>query len=76
MAEREGIDMSKLIINVDDSMSDEDALKYVSRVVGDGKVSGAGKASQYCYHTSWPSGVHVSCMLTRTGSFSFSVYKD
>jgi hypothetical protein len=68
--------MSKLIINVDDSMSDEDALKYISSVVGDGKVSGNGKAAQYCYHTAWPSGVHVSCMKTRTGSFSFSVYKE
>jgi hypothetical protein len=43
--------MSKIIIENNSKMGDEEALLRVIEVVKMGRISGSGDKAQYCYHT-------------------------
>jgi hypothetical protein len=65
----------RITINVDtDSIDEREAIKYVSNVMADGKVSNDGKC--YCYLTRYLNGVLVSADNTRSGNHTFSVRKE
>ena len=66
--------MSKIIITIDDSkISDEDGIKYISEVIKGGLVSN--ENTQYCYVTTFISGVRVYAEKTKRGTFTFRVWK-
>lgn len=48
----------RIIIENRTPISDVNALRYVSRVIEDGRISDGGK--QYCYHTIFGDGIAVS----------------
>lgn len=67
--------MSRLIIeNRIDGLSDSAALKYASAVADEGKISGTGKGRQYCFHTEFKGGIHVSVFKNKK-SERFVIYK-
>ena len=69
--------MSKIIIRNDSDSDDDDALRYVSRVIESGKISGEGM--QYCYHTSFHGKefeTHVSCVIRKSGTMTFYVTRE
>ena len=71
--------MSRLIININDGISDVKALKAVLAVVEEGKISGGfGKnREQYCYFTRFRDKT-VACptRYKRDKSDSFIVFKE
>lgn len=65
--------MKRIIINCRDGISEEEAFCKVGAVINSGKISNFGK--QYCYATTFKSGVAVICRMTRKGNFAFDVIK-
>jgi len=57
-----------------DDISDSEAMYYVHSVINGGKVSETYKGKQYCFHTQFADGVHVSC-VKRSKSDVFHVYR-
>jgi len=55
--------MSKIIIQNNTDRSDANALIYVGQVIKSGRISDNGK--QYCYHTEFKDGIHVSAFLNK-----------
>lgn len=72
--------MSRVIVNIRDGVSQEDAIRCVLRVIEDGRVSKDGKS--YCFHSTFIlAGVNkttrteVAAYLTKKGNDSFDVWK-
>ena len=65
--------MSKIIINAD-GVSEAVAFAYVLRVIEGGKVSNNNE--QYCYITKFWNGHTVYADKTKTGTYTFRVYKS
>jgi len=57
--------MNKLIIDNQSDLSDTDALRYVLRVVDEGRISETAGRAQYCFVTAWKDGVVVYAMLNK-----------
>lgn len=64
--------MSKIIIQNNANISDELALRYISKIIEIGRISN--NATQYCYHTSFESGIEISSFLNKK-SDRFIIYK-
>lgn len=64
--------MGKIIIHNNSHLSDEDAVKYVTRVMDDGKVSETKGILHYCCATSWDS-FYIICMNRGEGKNTFYV---
>lgn len=58
--------MGKFIIEIRDDIGDYEGLEAVLSVVNSGRISNGD--TQYCYHTEFYNGVHVSAMPKRKGS--------
>ena len=56
----------KLIIENRTEMPMLDVLNYVATVIHSGKISKTGKGEQYCFHTSFADGVHVSAWKNKS----------
>ena len=69
--------MKKLIINIDDSVTDLESLEVVHIVIGKGKVSKARGIKHYCWITKFHNGTTVSVRDKKTekSADSFCVYK-
>ena len=63
--------MSRIIINYDDAISDESALKYVESVVAMGRISGCGEI--YCYASQFEDGTVVFSDVTKSGTDTFRI---
>ncbi len=64
--------MGKIAVTFEDNIDPQEALSYVKKVVGQGRISNNNK--QYCYLTTFESGIHVSAGISKTQD-SFHVYK-
>ena len=66
----------RIIITIEEDISDLDALDYVATVVGNGKVSKYKETEQYCFGTTFSNGVKVFARDKRNvNTDSFVVYK-
>ena len=64
--------MSKIIINAD-GVTDEMAVYLAGEVIKQGKISNAN--SQYCYVTVFNNGHKVYADKTKTGAYTFKIWK-
>jgi hypothetical protein len=55
--------MKKLIIENRTHLPMIDCLGYCEAVMMDGRISETGKGNQFCFHTEFHDGVHVSAFL-------------
>lgn len=67
--------MKKLILRVEDNISDEDALQYTQSVVRMGKISKTSKSKQYSFHSVVKGYIHVVCTRRSTTTQTFYIYK-
>jgi len=65
--------MGKIIIN-SECIDDSSALTYVLKVILQGKISNEG--TQYCYITQFESGHKVYADKTKSGTYTFRVWKE
>ena len=63
---------SKLIIRNYTNLSDLESLEYVIQVVKEGKVSYNWTGEQYCFATSFKSGITVEC-TRRNDTYTFYI---
>jgi hypothetical protein len=69
--------MKRIIVNFDEQIPDDLALRLVKMVIGQGRISNNGK--QYCYHTTCRVGdgvFNVSASRTESGTDTFSVHQE
>ena len=64
--------MSKIIIN-SENISDAESLVYTLKVINEGKISK--NNSQYCFITTFESGIKVYANKTKTGTYTFRIWK-
>ena len=67
--------MKRLILNIDDNMTEEAALWYALQVAKGGKVSETSKGKQFCFHTVFGGSRHVSVTKSKTGTETFNIWK-
>ena len=66
--------MTKIIINIeDDNINHKDALWHVNEVIKSGFVSN--NNTEYCYVTLFNKNIYVYAKKTKTGSFTFKVWR-
>ena len=63
--------MSKIIIN-SENISDAESLVYTLKVINEGKISK--NNSQYCFITTFESGIKVYANKTKTGTYTFRIW--
>jgi hypothetical protein len=63
---------SKIIVHNNTEISDEDAMLYVYNVMSGGKVSETKQGKQYCFVTTFKSGIVVFC-TRRNNTYTFHV---
>ncbi len=68
--------MSKIIIYNKTELSDEEAMKRVLMVIQEGKISQTKRGKQYCFATSFKSGVVVTCNKLREETYTFRVERS
>lgn len=70
--------MAKLIIEHDDTVTDNEAIMAVYLVVEHGRVSKAKHGEHYCWHTSWENGLQVVVRVKRhpNAADSFIVWRQ
>lgn len=68
--------MTKLIIHIEDGISDNEAMENVVDSIRAGKISETNGVKHYCHIvSSRKSRVHVACDSWREGLFTFKVYR-
>lgn len=67
--------MGRIIINYDDSISGEDAIRRVVAVMHGGRVSKHLDKDCYCLASTFPDGSVALASLTRNGNDVFTVYR-
>jgi len=65
--------MKKLILRIDDDMTDQDALRLALRVVQMGKISETAGKPQYCFHTRFNDDKTISVMKQPSGTETFYI---
>ena len=68
--------MGRIIINYDDEISGEDAIRRVVAVMFGGRVSKHMGKDCYCLASTFSDGSVVLASLTRTGNDVFTVYME
>lgn len=63
----------KIIISIDDKISDETAVERCLAVIRGGLVSGSGDKAQYCYVSVFPDKTHVYVRKYGSGTQRFDV---
>ena len=66
--------MSRMIINYDDDIPSENAIKYVDAVMSMGRISGLNEES-YCYVSEFKDGTVVLADVTKAGTDVFRISK-
>ena len=66
--------MRRLTIVIRDDTPDDVAMRRVTNVIDQGRISRGGKA--YCFCTSWTDGIVVCSDVTRAGNDTFHVYRE
>jgi len=64
----------KIIINNQTSLSTPEILRRVAHIADDGKKSGSGSESQYCYVSVFEDNVAIRCIKNKGESFTFNSY--
>lgn len=67
--------MSRLILNIDDSIEPADALYYAQRVAAGGRVSKTAGKEHYACMSVFKNGVRVWASITRNGTDTMRVYR-
>jgi len=69
---------NRIIINIQGKISEEDAIRHVSQVIQEGRVSEAGGVKHYCWMTTWSNGIRVATNRKNKGqkSDSFVIWKS
>jgi hypothetical protein len=66
--------MRRININIDDSLTDRQAIDRVERVIDQGKISkGPNGVDQYCWLTTFRDGTGVYATVTQAGNATFTV---
>ena len=68
--------MGRIIINYDDDISGEDAIRRVEAVMRNGRVSECNGRDCYSLASRFSDGLVVLASLTRTGNDVFTVYLE
>ena len=68
--------MSKIIIHIEDGISDNEAMENMVDSIRAGKVSETNGIKHYCHVvSSRKSGVHVGCQCYKPGLYTFKVWR-
>lgn len=67
--------MSRIIINYDDDIPDENAIHYVEAVISMGRCSGLNE-EKYCCVSKFKDGTIVVADRTKTGTDVFRLYQE
>lgn len=67
---------SRVIIENRTELPDHFAMRYAMTVMEQGRISGSGDRAQYCYHTSFENGVHVSAFKNKASDRLVVHYND
>lgn len=67
--------MNRLIIDNQSGLSAPEALRFAAIVASWGKISETGKGKQYCFHSEFDGGIHVS-VFKNAKSERFLIYKS
>ena len=68
--------MGRIIINYDDDIRGEDAIRRVAAVMREGRISVCNGKDCYCLASGFRDGLVVLASLTRTGNDVFTVYLE
>lgn len=66
--------MSRIIINYDDDITEQNAIYYVDAVISMGRCSGLNEES-YCYVSQFKDGTVVFADVTKSGTDVFRISK-
>ena len=64
--------MGKIIINIQDDLDPDDAVRRVANIISEGRISNNG--NDYCYVTTWVNGTTVTAKRNKK-SDTFTVFK-
>lgn len=68
--------MSKIIIHIDDGISESEAMDNVTDSIRAGKISETNGIKHYCHLvSSRKSGVHVGCECHKDGLYTFKLWR-
>ena len=68
--------MSKIIIHIEDGISDNEAMENMVDSIRAGKVSETNGIKHYCHEmSSRKTGIHVRCESVREGLYTFKVWR-
>jgi hypothetical protein len=65
--------MKRLILNIDEKMSDMQAMAAAMAVMQHGKISKTAHGDQYCFHSVTNSGVEISVTKQKSGTETFFI---
>lgn len=66
--------MKRIIINIDDNVTDSEAVESAFAVIKEGKTSKTSRGEQYCFHSVTYSGIAVTVTKQKSGTETFSIY--
>ena len=66
--------MKRIIFNIDERISDTQAVESALAVILEGKISKTSKGEQYCFHSVTCDGINVSVMKLKSGTETFLIY--
>ena len=67
--------MKRLILNIDDNVTDIAAIAATMAIVQEGKISKTANGDQYCFHSITNSGVEISITKRKSGTETFFIRK-
>jgi hypothetical protein len=70
------VGVQKLIIKFDDEVDVHEALLGVQEVILQGRISEQAGKKQYCFHTRFKDGLHISAFKPSDSTDTFVVYKE
>ncbi len=68
--------MSRIIINNESGLEDEDVLSHIHAVVKKGKISNGTYGKQYCHIVTFSDSIIVSASVTKSGTDTFLILKE
>jgi hypothetical protein len=70
--------IKRIIINIGEGITEEDATRYVANVISGGRISQAGGIKHFCWMTTWKDGMRVATARKKKGqdTDSFNVWRE
>lgn len=67
--------MKRIIINIDNNVTDEQAIESALAVIREGKKSRTSRGNQYCFHSVTYSGIAITVTKQKSGTETFRIYQ-